>query len=373
MIKIFLLFVIIFVSGCFTSNENEISKPQLGEIDIKYYSNKSVNSLEVPPDLTSPDYQNSFRLSEFVKDLKEKNVNLSDTNNENVRIFSDLNDIQVNSDGYRKWITVNQGPEIAWDLVREFFKLEGFKIEKTNKKLGLMETDFLENRPDIPEQSLGIIRSMIRKATSQSYILPILDKYRARIEPTKDRTKSNIFITLQSIEEVLTNSGKEDENTIWQSKPKDEAIETEMLLRLMAFISGDKAGSIEKIIQAKKTNNIKAVVGDSINGYAKISFNLNLLETWDNFSWAIDQLQIDIDDKDLKERAFYLNAARTSDKGIFTKLFGDDAVKKTYQISFKEISSNKTEIYFNDISEGNESETKEYSYDLFKSIALQFK
>jgi len=326
----------------------------------------------VPPDLTRPEYQKSFRLSEYVEDVKERTVNFSNEKNIETKILPHSSDVKVNSDGRRKWITVNKNPEITWDLVREFFKLEGFKIEKSNKKLGLIETDYLENRPDIPEQSLGIIRSMIRKATQQSYILPILDKYRARIEPTEDRKKTNIFISLQSIEEVLTNTGKEDENTIWQSKPKDINIETEMLLRLMTFISGDKAGSIQKIIQAKSTKQINASVKKGINGYSKLTFNLNFLDTWDNFSWAIDQLDIDIEDKDLREKTFYINEARTTDKGIFTKIFGEDAVKKVYQLRIKEEAINQTEVYFYDISEENAQETKDFSYDFFTRIAKTF-
>jgi outer membrane protein assembly factor BamC len=37
-----------------------------------------------------------------------------------------------------------------------------------------METNFLENHPEIPDQSVGLIRSMLKKATKARYALPII-------------------------------------------------------------------------------------------------------------------------------------------------------------------------------------------------------
>jgi len=131
----------------------------------------------------------------------------------------------------------------------------------------------------------------------------------------------------------------------------------------------------KKIIASheSKSNKPSIEINDSINGYAKLTFNLNLNETWDNLSWAFDQLRIDVEDKDILEKTFYITEARTADKGIMSSIFGDDAIKKNYQIALKEIPNSKTEVYFNDISELNEKETKQFSYDFFNKVLEQFK
>jgi hypothetical protein len=38
------------------------------------------------------------------------------------------------------------------------------------------------------------------------------------------------------MEEVITNAGGEDENTIWQARPKDQSLETEMLYRFTVYL-----------------------------------------------------------------------------------------------------------------------------------------
>jgi outer membrane protein assembly factor BamC len=44
---------------------------------------------------------------------------------------------------------------------------------------------------------------MLKKATKARYALPIIDKYRVRIEPTDNGKKTEVHFTLNSMEEVI--------------------------------------------------------------------------------------------------------------------------------------------------------------------------
>ncbi|CAC9595031.1 Outer membrane beta-barrel assembly protein BamC [uncultured Gammaproteobacteria bacterium] len=364
------------LTGCFSLNEKEeVKNTGLGERDIKYYSNKTVTSLEIPPDLTKPSSQNAFKLSEYVSNLQEDTISFSDKDNATKEASSILrtpSNVEVKRSGERRWLIVDKKPDAVWNLSKSFFKSHGFAIKKTNKKIGLMETDFLENHPEIPDKSVGLIRSMLKKAVAARYALPIVDKYRIRIEPTLETGKTAVYLSLTSMEEVITKAGQDDENTIWQSKPKDQALETEMLYRLMTFLGSDHAVTREKILQAKEEQQLTVTVAKGVGGYAKLIFSLGRYDTWDNVGWALDQLNVDVEDKDIKESSFYINIARTKDKGIWSRLFGDDAIKKSFQISVKQIDSNLTEVYFNDLFEENEQATIDFSYEFLGSIAKQF-
>ena len=362
--------------GCFSFEEKTQEPAQsLGERDIKYYSNKTVSSLEIPPDLTKPSLQNAFKLENYVSNIQEDTISFSKKDEaikEASSILRTPSNIEVKKSGDRRWLSVDKTPEAVWNLSKSFFKSNGFAIKKTNKKIGMMETDFLENHPEIPDRSLGIIRSMLKKAVAARYALPIVDKYRIRIEPMADGKKSEVYLSLTSMEEVLTNKGKDEENTIWQSRPKDKSLETEMLYRLMTFLGGDHAASREKIIQAKEDKALNVEIGKGIGGYAKLTFSLGQYDTWDNMGWALDQLNTEIEDKDVKEGSFYISIARTEDQGIWSRMFGDDAIKKSFQIIVKQIDTGKTEVYFNDLSEENEQATIDFSYEFLGSVAKQF-
>ena len=364
------------LTGCFSTDvKKEVNTSILGERDIKYYSNKTVTSLEVPPDLTKPSSQNAFKLSEYVSNIQEDTISFSNKDNvikEASSILRVPSNIQVMRAGERRWLVVDKKSDDVWNLSKSFFKSHGFAIKKTNKKIGLMETDFLENHPDVPDQSLGVIRSMLKKAIAARYALPIVDKYRIRIEPNESGDKSVVNLSLTSMEEVITKAGKDDENTIWQSRPKDQVLETEMLYRLMTFLGSDHAVAREKILAAKEEQQLTVSIEKGIGGYAKLVFSLARYDTWDNLGWALDQLNVDVEDKDVKEGSFYINIARSVDQGLWSRMFGDDAIKKSFQIMVKQINSDTTEVYFNDLSEENEQETIDFSYEFLGDIAKQF-
>ena len=372
------MFIVFFLNGCFSEDQKQAIKEnrvELGDIKINYYSDKSVTSLEVPPDLTKPAYENSFRLSEYVNDIDPNTVNL--TNKEKLEeqqqiVLSVPSDIQVKKSGTRRWLVIDKSPDLIWDLSRQFLKEQGFVIKKSNKKIGVMETDYLENKPDIPAKSMGWIRSMLQSTIDNvSYTLPSVDSYKVRIEPIESGQKSEVHLSISSMAEVITGAGK-DETTLWQSKERDIALENEMLYQLMIYLGGDSADARERIINAQEKGKIIVSLADGINEYAKLQFKLNLIDTWDNMSWALSDLNITIEDKDIKEKTFYIQVARSSDKGIMSKIFGEDAIFSSYQLQLKELSPNLTEVYFNDITEVNETETKEFSYEFLGKVQKLF-
>ena len=79
-----------------------------------------------------------------------------------------------------------------------------------------------------------------------------------------------------------------------------------------------------------------------------------------------------MEDKDLKEKTFYIRTANELESGLMSKIFGDEAIKKTYQIQLKSVEDKLTEVYFTDISEINDQNTKEFSYKLLGNIQKQF-
>jgi len=371
--------ITLLLSGCFTESEKQILREDISflnfsDVKINYYADKSVSSLEIPPDLTKPSYENSFRLSEYVQDYDENIVNLSgiEAKKTKPQILVEPVDINVKKSGNRRWLVVQKDPETLWSLSKQFLKENGFVIKYSNKKIGVMETDFLENKPEIPAKSLGFFRSMMAATVENvSYTLPSVDMYRIRIEPLSSGKASEVHLSLNSMTEVITGSGS-NETTLWQEKPKDLSLETKMLFSLMVYLGSESANAREKIINASEEGKVLVELKDGINGYAKLVFQNDITETWDNLSWAIGEANIKLDDKDIKEKSFYIKVARTSDQGIMTKIFGDEAVQKTYQLLLKQIKNNATEIIFNDISEQNDKETKQFSYELLGRIQKLF-
>ena len=323
----------------------------IGSKNLNYESDQSVESLIIPQDLTAPSTQSSFT------DVIE--------NDDDNDLLARVQNVEVKRDKYRRWLLVDLPPSEVWVLSKDFFRSYGFKIEKENQKIGMLETDFLEIETNVPDKSLGKIRASLSKLLATQYGLPIADKYRIRIEPTANATQSEVYLTLSSIGEVVSGTTK-----VWQPRDKDVELETEMLLKLMVFLGSDSQEAIEKIQSDINEDKGSVTLAKTELGHPELSLPLNKRESWRFLGWALDELSVDISDRDQLSGSFYITV--TPDRGFFSKLINTVSSIKTYQLVLREDSSSTTKVIFVDLKEENDSEAIEYSTELFNQIASKF-
>ena len=53
--------------------------------------------------------------------------------------------------GQERWLVVNRSPEQLWEPIREFWQESGFLINIDQASIGIIETDWAENRAKIPQ------------------------------------------------------------------------------------------------------------------------------------------------------------------------------------------------------------------------------
>lgn len=352
--KIVNYFVIILISITLASCSkvsDPLTKNVIGNRDLNYQSSEKTGSLVIPPDLTKPNVQGIFIDN--------------DDDFENLENINKHTNIEIVRDKYRRWLVVDRSYKDVWDSSKDFFRSYGFKIEKENKKIGIFETDYLEIETKVPDKSLGMIRAALSKALKTQYGLPIADKYRIRIESGQNIDQTEVYLSLYSIGEVVNGALR-----VWQPREKDVELETEMLLTLMVYLGSDKKDAIDKIEDTQLEETPTVYVNESIDGYAKLIFPYSKQETWDLLGWSLDELNIDIEDRDLQEGSYYIKT--TANKGFFSNLLKAASLVSTYKIVVKENGINQTEVYFIDLKDENDEETIEYSYEFFNNIASKF-
>ena len=345
-----ILLISLFLASC-SKVTDPVKEIGLGSRDINYQADEKVDSLIIPPDLTKPSALQALTEVEEIADDRQ--------------VAQRVQNIEIQRDKYRRWLLVNLSPSEVWALSKEFFRSYGFKIENENQKIGLIETDYLEIETQVPDKSLGAIRATLAKALKTQYGLPIADKYRIRIEPTDDPMKSELYLTLSSIGEVVSGATR-----VWQPREKDVELETEMLLKLMVFLGNDRSDAVSKIQSNTNENSVDVVVELSETGYAALMFPFDKKESWKLLGWALDELSIDIEDRDQIEGSYFINV--TPNKGFFSKLLSVASVTKTYQLILKEDINSQSRVIFVDLSEENDEKTMSYSAELFDQIASKF-
>ena len=112
----------------------------------------------------------------------------------------------------------------------------------------------------------------------------------------------------------------------------------------MVFLGNDRDDSITKIqsnVKEKKTT-VSVVLSDT--GYASLVFPFDKNESWKLLGWALDELSVDIEDRDLLEGSYFINV--TPNKGFFSKLLANNLNNKNVSIDFKRRHQLSNKGYF---------------------------
>ena len=110
------------------------------------------------------------------------------------------NGIRMERQGNQRWLVINQPTDGVWNTLRKFWVDTGFVLSTDNKPLGIMETEWAENRAKIPMDGL---RKLFGGMIDSIYSTSERDKFRTRIE-INQQGETEIFVSHRGVIEVYT-------------------------------------------------------------------------------------------------------------------------------------------------------------------------
>jgi outer membrane protein assembly factor BamC len=129
---------------------------------IDYKSSGSAPALEVPPDLTTPAYDDRYQVS------TASGVAAARAAGRSTELLPVSSDARLARSGSERWLVVKTTQEAAWATLRDFWTKNGFVIAVEQPALGIMETDWAENRADLPKDFLQRFTSTTSSAAESS-------------------------------------------------------------------------------------------------------------------------------------------------------------------------------------------------------------
>jgi outer membrane protein assembly factor BamC len=298
---------------------------------------KNTGKLEVPPDLSEPGISDSHALPNIAAGGSTYSAYANTEYKGDKVTPASPKGVKLIRDGINQWLEINTTAEKLWPQLRVFFTQVGFELKREDKKLGVMETNWLENRATLPTNWFS---KLLNRISSTG----LRDKYRARLEKTNNPNVTRVFITHQGLKEHAT----DDINSIkiwWESRPSDPELEAEMYQRFLIFrdISKDAALKLVKKIEAKdrarifeKEDTKMLQVGE---GFAR---------TWRRVGIALDRIGLLVEDRNRSDGVYYLRITDDfrdkvkEEKGWLASLFSSDKVKlkERYLLSVAEDKDN---------------------------------
>lgn len=314
-------------------------------------ASRQTQGLDVPPDLTQLAKDNRAQVqggaitASALSAARPATAGAGSTLTANSVAPNAAGDVRIERSGTERWLRTTAAPEQVWPLLRSFWQERGLELQKDQPEVGVMETNWAENRAKLPQD---IIRQTIGKVFDGLYSTGERDMYRTRVERSANGT--DIFISHRGMQEVYTSQSRD--STSWQNRPSDPSLEAEMLSRLMLKLGGQETAAKAVVAEAAPAPAAKpsplAVGGEALRPRRALSEVPDSLTVNDGFerAWRRTGLSLDrhgftIEDRDRAAGLFFLRYADPEQAGkdepnFFQRLFGAKAATPTrYRVSVK--------------------------------------
>jgi outer membrane protein assembly factor BamC len=319
------------LSGC-TSVSDTLSG---GKVDYKSASATKGPSLDVPPDLSQLTRDSRYVVPGMAVSANAYQVTQPKTDTPTAA--SAIGDVRIERAGTQRWLVVNRPADKLWDPVREFWKESGFQLPIEQAELGILETDFAENRAKLPQD---FIRNTIGKVFDSLYSTGERDKFRTRLERTANGS-TEIFISHRGMVEVVSSNASSggSGSTVWQPRPADPELEAEFLRRLMVKlgVTQEQAKALVASGVQRQTSRIAAV-----NGVPVLQVDEGFERAWRRIGLALDRTGFTVEDRDRTKGLYFVRYVPLNtdakEAGFFSKLFSGSAAVSTplkYQIALR--------------------------------------
>lgn len=312
-----LLVAALSASGCST-----LESAMEGD-KIDYKTSAKGPSLEVPPDLTQLSRDTRYVVPG--SSVTASGYQIGQTTQSVTTAAVTVGDVRIERAGTQRWLVVNRPADKLWGPVRDFWQESGFLLTLDQENLGIMETDYAENRAKLPQD---FVRATIGKLLDSLYSTGERDKFRTRLERTATGG-TEIYISHRGMVETVVGvnqATKQGDTTVWQPRPADPELEAEFLRRLMVKLGVSQEQS-KALIASGNSRQISRIT--NVNNMPVLQIDEGFERAWRRVGLALDRTGFTVEDRDRAQGTYFVRYVEpTADKkepGFFAKLFSSSS------------------------------------------------
>jgi len=290
---------------------------------IEYQQAYEVPQLEIPPDLSANSMDDRMVVPDInPRDTATYSAYAGERQQGNGRpvgsgVLPDIENVRMERRGDMRWLVIRADPAEVWGPTRDFFITLGFLLTREDPTLGILETDWLENRAAIPK---GAIRDFLTTipGVDELYSSDTLDRYRVRLEKGAEPGTTELYLTMRGLEQVAKGS-----EFVWQARPTDPELEAEMLTRIMMSWGATEDRARQKLTAATVRPDRARLLasGSTPTGLVVLE---DFSRAWRRTGVALDRIGFAVEDQDRAGglyRVRYQDLEKSrKDEGWFSKL-----------------------------------------------------
>ena len=237
-----------------------------------------------------------------------------------------IGDVRIERAGAQRWLVVDRPADKLWEPIKDFWQENGFLLTLDQASLGIMETDWTENRAKLPQD---FFRKTFGKVFNTLYSTDERDKFRTRLERNA-AGGTEIYISHRGM--MLVYSDKQTGQTAWQARPVEPELEAEFLSRLMVKLGLPLEPSSALLAAAPPKLTARLV---DVDGQPVVQMEDGFDRAWRRVGLSLDRTGFTVEDRDRSQGTYFVRYVDPSidktEPGFFSKLFGGKANVSTPQ------------------------------------------
>ncbi len=278
---------------------------------VEYKKAKDAGTnLEIPPDLTKSTINDQLVIpgssgaeaTTLSGQLERERIQGRVATRNSGNVLPEIESIKVMRDGNQRWLRIQGTPEDVWYKTVAFWQENGILLAQQDPTVGVMVTDWLENRADIKRD---FITDKIRSVFDGAYSAATRDQYRLRIEESSTPGVTELYLTHRGMEEkYILDSGGDPERTVWNPRPTDHGLEAEMLRRLMNYMGVADQQSRTSLAQGGAAQARSRLVRNDKEVLLLMDEGVN--RAWRLTGVALDRVGFAVEDRDRAKLVYYV-------------------------------------------------------------------
>lgn len=273
-------------------------------------SQQAERNLEIPPDLTRSSINDALVIpnttgeSSSLSGYIDRERATGGTGSRASRdVLPTFDGMEVKRDGDQRWLEIRASSEDVWFTALDFWQESGVLLLQQDPSVGIMVTDWLENRANI---KTDFVTDAVRGLADSLYSSSTRDQYRVRIEPGPNPGITELYLTHRGLEEMaIQDPGGDLERTAWNPRGTDHDLEAEMLRRLMVYMGKDEQRSQSALAgEGEATQPRSRIIRNQ--DQVSLRFDEDLSRAWRLTGVALDRVGFAVEDRDRSQGIYYV-------------------------------------------------------------------
>lgn len=291
---------------------------------VDYKSTVRGEPLALPPDLSREQIRPQFSTHDGEASAVAYNKALDKAQKQRAAaggVLPQNNEMRVIRSGDKRWLEIDRDASIVYKDIIGFWTNEGFTINRDDPQVGLVETDWAENRAKIPgnflRRALGSLIDVVSDSGER-------ERFTTRLERVNGKTE--VYIRHERMEE--TQMDRDGTVFKWLPAPEDQELNAIMLSRLMAYMGLPKEQA-EQAVASPEDAQITQAKANFVEGQVALSVSDSRENTYRLLGQALTSTGFTIDKSDVNSGSYVVRYLDT-DTGekrkaanIISRLWGD--------------------------------------------------